>query len=324
MTKSATGEKLRKTCLYLKSSDAYWRPTDYKEPVAVDFGALGPYPLDLRARLNDGHYDRFDSAGVPVRSAADGSPVYFVTTMTSCALARWHMFVTTGDEQYLHQMLAIADHLLKKSVRAGGELHLLDAGRLSAMNQGEAMSVLIRAYKATGKGAYCEAAHACFGPFRRLVRDGGVIGLLGPECSLWLEETTRLPLHHILNGMIYSMWGIMDINVADGNRETANLLDAVLASLRREVRRFDLGWWSRYWIPDGGGVEYLASIMYQALHIAQLEATSRLFECPDLAAMAARFAEQIRSIGNRARHMFAFAVSKRRLLQYRSRQPHES
>lgn len=308
-------ESLSKLWLYFRSSDAYWKPTDPSGSLALDYGDLGPYPLDIRPRLDDGHYGLFDSEGVPMRRCAGGKLVYLTTTMSSCALARWHRFVETGNEEFLVLMLAVANRLAATPL-VGGELQLVDkedSGRLCAMNQGEAMSVLVRAWKATGVTRYLDAASACLGPFLRSVDDRGVVGEFGEGRSPWYEESVSRPLRHILNGMVYAVWGLRDLAVATSDTSVSKLADRGVRSVRDEVWRFDLGWWSRYWVPDLGAVEYIASVMYQALHVAQLRALGRQYHDSGLVERANRFRKQVASPLGRLRAGFALATAKQRL-----------
>ncbi|NLH10440.1 MAG: hypothetical protein GX464_03730 [Holophagae bacterium] len=314
-------EQVRKALTYVRAWDSYWQETLQMEKTGGRGDLLGAYPLDFRPRLREGHYPTSDFEGVPMwPHPVDGRPRYFTTAMTSCALALWHHFVVDGDSGSLHRMLRIARRLLA-GCWEGSELHLLDDGReplLSAMSQGEAMSVLCRAWQATGEEEYRVGALACLGPFRRSVEDRGVIGRFSASGSVWFEELTTKPLHHILNGMVYAIWGLQDLASATGNLEAFELSEMGVQAIETEIGRFDLGWWSSYWVPEPGGVCYPASAMYHSLHICQLRALGWVHGRTKILAAADRFRSYASRPLNRLRAAYTLLKGKRQLRAHRA------
>jgi hypothetical protein len=119
--------------------------------------------------------------------------------------------------------------------------------------------------------------------------------------------------------MIYALWGINDLYSVHKTPDIEKALKQGVISLVKEVEQFNLGWWSKYWIPDAGGVEYISSIMYHALHVAQIKATANLFNEPELNTISDQFTQQLSSSLCRARSAFAFAISKSDLINYLSK-----
>jgi heparosan-N-sulfate-glucuronate 5-epimerase len=321
MFKLLSREDLRKGLAYLAPWDGYWQESPPTTADLAQSTKLGAYPLDFRPRIRQGHYPAFDDEGVPMwPHPADGQPRYFTTAMTSFALGSWHDYLVSGREEALDRTLKVADRLTRGSWE-GSELHLLDEDReplLSAMSQGEAMSVLCRVFQETGKARYAEAAVACLGPFMRTVDDDGVQAFIAGTKSLWFEELTSKPVHHILNGMVYAIWGLQDLARATGERRADQLATVGVSSIAREIDRFDMGWWSRYWFPEKGGVHYAASAMYHGLHICQLRALGGSSGRSELTSAADRFQAYMTRPMNRLRAALAYAKGRLALRRVRA------
>ena len=86
---------------------------------------------------------------------------------------------------------------------------LLRAPWYSGLAQGNGVSLLVRAAKATGEAAYADAAHAAFESLLRPVSDGGVL-VTDAGGDIWIEEYLVDPPSHILNGFIWALWGVYD------------------------------------------------------------------------------------------------------------------
>lgn len=138
---------------------------------------------------------------------------------------------------------------------------------ISAMTQGQCISVLLRAYQTTGEDKYLETAKDAFKSFFIQIKDGGVLNY--DDNNLYLEEVPSIPGTHILNGFIYSMWGINDYYRVTRDQKAKELVDKCLNTLKKEIKKYDLGYWSRYDHPKycWSGA---ASPSYQNLHIRQL------------------------------------------------------
>jgi heparosan-N-sulfate-glucuronate 5-epimerase len=90
-----------------------------------------------------------------------------------------------------------------------------------------------------------------------------------------LEESPSDPPSHILNGWIYTLWGLWDVHVGLESREAGALFESSLEALRRMIGLYDVGWWSRYSlyphrVPD------LAKPFYHRLHADQCDVLFRL------------------------------------------------
>lgn len=167
----------------------------------------------------------------------------------------------------------------------------------SCMAQGQAASALVRAYLATGRETYADAARAALVP---LMASGDVYGLVtstpsGPV----LEECPSDPPSHILNGWIYGLWGLWDAAVGLRWEEARRLFDASAGTLAHRLPDYDTGWWSRYSLYPPAAPD-LAKPFYHRIHVTQLEVMSRLTGAPAFASAAARWCRYDRS-SSRAR-----------------------
>jgi hypothetical protein len=276
-------ETLTKISLYFRRPETYWQLVSPEPATVVDAGPLGRYPLDLAPRLASGHFNRFDAMGLPLDPSRDGHGlIHNYTTVCAFALAHWDRYLRTGGEDSRQTLLAAAEYLMRTSDREESHSLRLRAelpgaghvGQLSAMFQGEAISVLCRAWWATKASRYLDAAIACLAPFGVPVERGGVLGHVSACRYPWYEEHTAQPLRHILNGMIYALWGLRDLVVTADHCPARRLFEAGVESVAAVLPRFDTGFWSWYWIPEQGRC-YIASMMYHNLHICQLTALAR-------------------------------------------------
>lgn len=149
-------------------------------------------------------------------------------------------------------------------------------GWISAMAQGEAISLLLRAAAVTGEGDYREAAVRVAQPFRFGVADGGVV-YRSRFGDVFLEEVAVLPASHILNGHIYALWGLLELALVKPSPWLRELAGRALDTLRRRLPLYDAGYWSYYsLLGTSSGFRSVALLKYHAFHIAQLRVTAAL------------------------------------------------
>ena len=149
----------------------------------------------------------------------------------------------------------------------------------SALAQGQAISVLLRAHRLSGDNAYLEAARRGYNAFRYtgLAHEGGVVSRQN-GCA-WLEEVIYDPPNHILNGFVWALWGVRDYAVFTNDPHARQLYQDCLRTLEANLCRYDLGFWTCYDLIDGWPKRepvMPASIYYQELHATQMLACFRL------------------------------------------------
>jgi hypothetical protein len=260
---------------------------------------LGGYYNDLTRKAHPG---RWDEARISAFVASPAQRGYFAATAVAHMGLGWHdRFLETGGEEHLENARAAAGWLAANAVRRGPaatwvhpECPLVFRGRklplpwMSAMTQGEAISLLLRVHAAFGGDALLETAHAAFDPFLRPVPDGGVAAR-DADGELFFEEVPHAePYGHVLNGHVYALWGVFDLARYTGHAPAAALYREAEASLARTAHRFDVGYWTRYDLYPRGLVN-VASPFYHALHVAQMEALAVTTGNPRFAELAGRW-----------------------------------
>lgn len=318
-------DAILKSLLYLQPTETYWRRISSLPPLSDEDESPGYYPLQMRLHFHRGHFPAFDEDGVPLYPAPDGSGyTYYITTMASYALGLWEQMIqTTADNHDLAgHFLAVVNRLLACSVeespgRAFRNLNYRTGkrGNLSAMSLGMAASVMLRAWHLTGDITFKNSATDVLGFFNRDIEDGGIVGRIGPEGLPWYEEYPVPPYNHVLNGKIFSLWGLEEISRCTGSREAEKYFRTGVCSVHKLIDRFDTGYWSLYWIPGRTAHPYVASMMYHNLHILQLEILSEQTGEHGVMETARRFRKYAANPLNRIRAVTAIATSKIRLKQ---------
>ncbi len=145
---------------------------------------------------------------------------------------------------------------------------------ISAMAQGEAMSVLLRAYELTHEDKYRDAAEKALNVFGIPMEEGGIRSFDGQGNVYFEEYPFPNKAHKVLNGFIYALLGLYDNWRATGNPIAKQYFDEGLHTLRAEgvLQRYDLGYWTTYdQRPDKS-----MSFKYNAVHVRQLEVLYRI------------------------------------------------
>jgi heparosan-N-sulfate-glucuronate 5-epimerase len=256
----------------------------------VDPTGLGGYYCDLR------HKAEHARAALP----GDGlnRAEYWVIPVAQAALGFWELRIEGHDEDA--NFLRLADWLIEHgSEEAGGIVWRTDfpvpkyglgPGWLSAMGQGQAISVLLRAHLLTGCGAYHDAAHAALPALLTPVRDGGAQSTLAGATVL--EEYPTQDPSAVLNGWIFALFGVYELGLAGGEPTARELFERSVEGLVRLLPRYDNGWWSLYSLYDHGRPD-LAKPFYQRLHPVLLDGLVLLHPDEELRRYAGRWRDQI-------------------------------
>lgn len=208
---------------------------------------------------------------VPKYHVDTGEEIYFSIGIFQYGLAAYDLYLKSGVDRYKKKLLACADWAVDNQQEDGGWVTFAYKNPkqpYSSMAQGEGISMLIRAHIVTQDDRYMQAVRKAKDFMLRPISDGGTTEYCNDDVLLY--EDTDNPI--ILNGWIFSLWGLYDYVKYTDDGSTNVVLAATLASLKRRLPDFDMKYWSRY--------EYgkrICSPFYHKLHIAQLRVMYDLF-----------------------------------------------
>ena len=230
------------------------------------------YYLDHSARAS--YSGPFDSNGVPWY-VHHGHKMHHPVFSMLYALGNLEDYRKTKDENNRHAFLIIVEWLLKTQNSEGVWLSGMPMPKFglhkefpSAMIQSMGISTLVRAAILTGQQNYINNAIRALNPFRVTIAEGGVTR--NADAYQFFEEYPSDERHHVLNGFIYALWGLLDLYRYNENDEAKQLWEEGLRTLVDWLPQFDMGYWSFYHIGDG--MKNPATIPYHKLHIEQLKA----------------------------------------------------
>lgn len=298
---------LHKFRQYFLSNPDYWKLTQLE---IKDF--FPAYPLSFSDRLHMDHYVDFDSNGIPMFRSKSGELVHFITGMCSYGFANWEMFLKTGNAQYADKVIDIADYLIKSIEWIDGSAMLYDyesdsrnsPGVACAMNQGEAISILVRAYSFSKDLKYLKSAEDLFCAFNKSYGNAGV--KISIQNSIWFLEGGK----KILNGHIYALLGLYDLSKISNDNKVKKLFNEGIKSVKEFLPNFDSGFWSWYWINNP---KYMASAMYHNLHICQLKILYNITRIEEFNFFALKFERYARSPVYRILSGFFLFIGKVRM-----------
>lgn len=274
-------------------------------PVAAS--RLQPYWIDLTFTLDDGSFRVFDPSGVPIRIYRDVGQRYNPTRIAGFALASWNAFLQKGERRYRDAFLRQANWFVK-NVRVRGnalvweydfDWGFLRAPWISCMAQGEALSVLTRAFLLTGDRKYADTAEKAIRILCVQVEEGGVLGAYKDGSPCLEEYPHPYRQSHVLNGFIFALLGMYDFIALLNNKEYEPFFRECINSLARNLWRYDTGYWSRYDLMEDG--INLSTFRYHDLHIAQLRALHYLTSVDVFDEFAIRWDGYRKRLSNRMR-----------------------
>lgn len=209
---------------------------------------------------------------IPQYQVETGDKTFFSIGIFQYGLAAFDLYLKTEDEVYSKKFLACADWAVDNQQVDGAWntfSHENPEHPYSSMAQGEGISLLIRAHIMTRDDRYLFAVFKAKDFMLKPIADGGTTLYRGDD--VYLYEFTQAPL--VLNGWIFSLWGLYDYCKYVKDKKVGLILDATLSSLKKKLPDYDIKYWSKY--DDD---ERIASPFYHKLHIAQLTVMYDLFE----------------------------------------------
>ena len=292
-----------------KSHLTFWHETPAENPDAYA-NELGPYYMLFSEKAD--YSGPFDCAGIPQLDYHGHIGVqYNPIAIAQYGLGNYNLFRLRDDparrEKFFRASDWLCEHMEMNSQGLAVWAHhfnweyrdTLKKPWYSGLAQGQGISALVRAHKESGNSLYLEAAQRAFVSFQRPVFQGGV-AFTDESGDLWFEEYIVSPPTHILNGFIWTLWGVHDYFLATNDKSAQELFSRGVRTLLHNLERYDLGFWSLY-EQSGTRLPMVASPFYHRLHIVQLRVMHRLTGEQKFAELAHRWESYARSRAKRTR-----------------------
>jgi hypothetical protein len=246
-----------------------------KSATAVAQGVGRAYRKDVI----EGYYNDFigklssktllDEYRIPLTVIGGGKTVYFPIAIFQYALGLWDRFTIQKSSEDIEHFLVICSWIVSQQKPDGSWDCFSPIGHtqysVSAMGQGEALSVLSRAYLYTNETKYYQSIQQAFNFMMISVKSGGT--RFSEDERIIFEEyphAVQAP-SSVLNGWIFSLLGIYDYSKLTGDIEVQQIFDNSIHTLAEDLKYYDTGYWSYY-----DRCKRIASPAYHDLHIALL------------------------------------------------------
>jgi heparosan-N-sulfate-glucuronate 5-epimerase len=292
-----------------KSQLTFWHDRP-QENYAAPVGQLGEYYMPFVEKA--GYAGPFDADGIPLLNYHGKIGLqYNPIAIAQWGLGNFNLFLRWKDVDHQRKSLAAADWLVKhlepNSFGVPVWNHNFDweyrtplkAPWYSGLAQGQGISLLVRVAQETGESVYLETAARAFLSFSKSTDEGGVVST-DERRDIWFEEYIVSPPTHILNGFIWAAWAVYDFYLATKEREALKLFNRAVETLRKNLDRYDLGFWSLYELSNTR-LPMVASPFYHQLHVTQLRLMHRLSSDDILLRYADRWEAYARSRAKRTR-----------------------
>jgi heparosan-N-sulfate-glucuronate 5-epimerase len=269
-------------------------------------GPLSGYYLDLSEEKYMGAKYIFDDKGVPLYTIDSGS-YYHTVLISQFALGAYEHYLKTKDTLAKEKFLVCADWLRDHLHQREDFYYWQDPwGRVSAMDQGEGASVLIRAFLTTGDTTYLEMARKAIMPIFYDLSVGGVSVIKGEHYIFPQEYPHEDPPTHVLNGAISAYLGIHDYYRVTNNLDVKTIDDKIVQTFRDTLEQYNTGYWSLYCqCPASPAPGVLASAHYHLTHVQQLRILYSISKDEKFLKFAEKFEQQSQSPMNRVKYVLA-------------------
>lgn len=231
---------------------------------------LGNYYIDFTDVALNWH-GSFDQEGIPLRNYGGKiGTQYQPVGIAHYALGNYELYLQTSDVKYKKTFLRQANWLCKNlairkisvdsvfgvwEYKFDLDSYLLKAPWPSAMSQGEGISVLLRAYQLTNDEKYLKCAKLALESFEVSLKKGGV-RYEDNRGFVWYEEYPADPPPHVLNGLIFALFGLYEFYKVTDDSEALNLFNQGIQTLEANLYLYDLGFWSSYsLLPYNTGIK---------------------------------------------------------------------
>ena len=233
--------------------------------------SIAGYYNDLTGKICE--TTQLDEEGIPITIIAGNEIVYFPIAIFQYGLGCYDKYLLTKDEKYKEMFIATV-LWAKKKLKDDGSWDCFSALKselynVSSMCQAEGASLLYRAFVETRDEELRCMANKAIDFMLKPFTDGGTS--FYEDDFLFFEEYPQEKRRTVLNGWIFSIFGLLDASIMNKGVYD-ELLEKAVDTLEQNLCRYDLEYWSKYDL-DGN----IASPAYNDLHACQLLVLSDIF-----------------------------------------------
>lgn len=272
------GEMIKAYGGMIFGKEDYWHPTMLVNKY-LELNKIGCYYVDMRSKHN--YPGEFDENNIPLVNY-NGSLEYFPVTIAQYALGNFDKYLDSRDKKYFKVCEKCSqwfvDNLKEINTEVYGyindydnAIYKINKPWLSSLGQGQALSVLSRCYSVTNRKEYLDCCEKILGSFEIVSFKKGTLAYLN-NCVFY-EEYPSQPSSYVLNGFIFSLWGLLDLYIVSKNKKAKELYEKGIESLKKNIYLYNISKinWSKYDLYPHK-VDNITSIFYHKLHIEQLKA----------------------------------------------------
>ena len=240
---------------------------------------LGPYYQNFKSAIV--HFEQnslgnFDENGIPFLVESDRNYYSVVYVIQYALIQLEHIYVKDDVANREKIITNCLEWILNNAEEFNGSLvwrsesnhhYHLEKGWISSMYQGQAISLFLRAYQHFKQDKYLNIAHRIFPFFEGDYEDGGV-KRVDKNGYLWFEEYPTNPPSYVLNGFIYTIFGILDYYRVTEDSRAKEIYDECIRTLVANVHKYDRFYWSVY---DQLKVELVSYYYQKNVHIPLMQ-----------------------------------------------------
>jgi len=278
------------------------------------------YPFNFTLTEDFSDYRR-DERGVPLVFYPHLQRwVYNPITIAQFGLAHLSRYAEDQNEQSSTRARIMADWLAENledwKNGIGAWVYRFDlpfygpaAPWISAMAQGQGISLLLRVHQLFPRLAYEEASRRAVQAFYYAKDEGGVARAF-PDDSLAFEEYTTAEPSLVLNGMLFALLGLHDYAEYFHEARAQECFDAGLAGVKANLWRYDTGYWNHY---DLHRSRRLTSPQYIRIHVQLLRIFAGLKQDEYFTQTAQKWESYLHDYFCRARYVAVKCIEKIRV-----------
>lgn len=268
---------------------------------------IAGYYNDLTGKVNE--KTLLDSNGIPVNLIEGNRTVYFPISIFQYALGVWDLYMETQNEEYKTHFLVLCEWIVENQRKDGSWNCFGPIGyekmTVSSMGQGEAISVLVRAYQLNSEKKWIKAAKEAIYFMIRPLEEGGTLRISGTDYCFEEYADLEGTKQGVLNGWIFSLYGVYDFLKLVNDEKIHEIYTKSVDTLKRQLENYDMSYWSYY---DKTG--RIASPAYHELHVELLSVLSDITNEAFFEEIAKRWKQYQNSSFNKWRAIFKKALQK--------------